>query len=60
MTWDNQRDSKMRKTEFFDIPVHENTRKKLKEYKKTKKCKSYDQVINNILKNIQDFDMGGM
>ena len=50
----------MRKTEFFDIPVHENTRKKLKEYKKTKKCKSYDQVINNILKDIQGFDLGGM
>ena len=51
---------KMRKTEFFDIPVHENTRKKLKEYKNKKKYKSYDQVINNILKDIQGFDLGGM
>ena len=54
-----------RKTKFFDIPVHENTREKLKKYKETmkknketRKIKSYDDVINNILKDIGDFDLG--
>jgi hypothetical protein len=56
-----------RKTKFFDIPVHESTRNKLKQYKEkmkknkeTRKIRSYDDVINNILKNIGDFDLGGM
>ena len=56
-----------RKTKFFDIPVHENTRNKLKQYKEkmkknkeTRKIRSYDDVINNILKDIGDFDLGGI
>lgn len=50
----------VRKTEFFDIPVHEDTRKKLRDYKKKKNLKSYDATIENIMKNISDFDLGGM
>jgi len=48
----------MRKTKFYDIPVHENTREKLKKAKKNKKMKSYDSLINNILKDVMDFELG--
>jgi hypothetical protein len=50
----------MRKTKFYDIPVHEQTRENLKKYKKKKNLSSYDAVMENLLKNIGDFDLGGM
>jgi hypothetical protein len=49
----------MRKTKFYDIPVHEKTREKLRKAKKKKNLNSYDSLINNILKDVMDFDVGG-
>jgi hypothetical protein len=50
----------MRKIKFYDIPVHEKTRENLKKYKKQKNLSSYDAVMENLLKNIGDFDLGGI
>jgi len=39
-----------RKTKFVDIPVHPDTRDKLRTKKKKKNVKSFDKLLNDMIK----------
>ncbi len=47
----------MRKTKFYDIPVHEDTRDLIRQAKKKRKAKSFDQLLKKTMTDILDQEL---